>query len=425
MTLLYTVTTGGILTAVVIGILVFNYVQLQKNNLQQFRELAYNISSRLQFGSTISGTYLAQTEASGPAIIHIEENEIPLLFTGSWNPKTARAILIDRAKETARLEAVNTSVRPVSSSIVKSSVFTVNGDYSDSYYGMVFVFPTAKGFQSLTLLGLRTPPSAILKKQVPLFLACDLAGIGALLLVSWFFVGHALAPVEQSQNRQARFIAAASHELRSPLAVIESSVSAIGTDPGKQEHYLENIRRECRRMASLVGDMLFLASTDAKNWQINRADVDVDTLMIDVWESHQPLCGKRGIRLDLKLPEDSLPHISADPQRLEQILAILLDNAISYTPTGKSIRLSAREEGKILVLAVTDQGPGVPDQDKERIFERFYRGDQSRNDKKHFGLGLSIAKELAVLHGGTIMVRDSLSANGQIEGSCFEVRLPG
>ncbi len=418
LTLLYTVTTGAILTVVVIALLAFNVKAARKDEYQRFQNEILTISSRMQFGSTISGSWLATTEAAGRLIIHIEENETPLLFSGAWKPATDRNLLIERAKEQARSEQVSTAIRPVSSSVIQSSVFTVRGDQKDTYYGSVIVMSTTKGFQSLTLLGYSVPPSAIVKKQGPLFLLFNLTGIAALLLVSWYFVGKSLRTVEESRRRQSEFIAAASHELRSPLAVIQSSTSALEAEPDRQAQYLKNIREECGRMAVLINDMLLLASTDSGKWSLALEDIDMDTLLIDTYELFEPFCRQKGVKLRLELPEDALPTIRGDSARLKQVLTILLDNGVSYTPTGKAVTLKAEVKGKQLVLSVEDEGCGISAEAKKHIFERFYRGELSRTDKKHFGLGLSIAKELVVLHGGEISVED-----GENGGSRFVIRL--
>lgn len=419
LTLLYTVTTGTILTLVVAGLLFYNLRVSEKDALQTFQNQLVAIASRMQYGSTITGSWLAQTETDGKLIIHIEENQVPFLYPGSWTPPTDRQTLIALAQVEARKENVDPAVRPVSSSFIQSSVFTVTGEQKDSYYGTILVFLTAKGYQSLTLLGYRTPAAVLLGDQWPRFLLFDILGIAALSVVSWYFVGKSLEPVESNRKRQNEFIAAASHELRSPLAVIESSVTAIAAEPQKQEQYLKNIRGECRRMASLVGDMLLLASTDAGRWSIKQETVDMDTLLIEIYELFEPVCRDSQIRLFLNLPEEALPHVSGDASRLKQLLTILLDNAVSHTPADKSITISAAAAAKELTISVADQGCGIPPGAREHIFDRFYRGDASRTDKRHFGLGLSIAKELTALHGGQLSAAETEGG-----GATFRVTLP-
>lgn len=428
LTLLFTATTGVILTLVVMGILVVSAREFHKKNLDMFQNQMLNITSRLQAGTTISCTWLSKLESDRRLIIHIEENGHPLLYPGSWEPVSGRDSLIARARETAMAEHINPSVRPVSSTMLRSSVFTVKGDHKDTYLGSVLVIPTRTGYQSLTLLAYKDPVSSVLYRQGLLFLLLNLAGIAALMLVSWVLVGKALKPIAENQKKQNEFIAAASHELRSPLAVIRSSLWAIRSAPEKQEQFMTNIHKECSRMSYLVGDMLLLASADAGRWTVRAALLDMDTLLISVYERYETLCQDKGVSLCLDLPQSSLPKVKGDEKRMEQVLSILLDNALRYTPKGRQICLSANVrtdrrrlsgEKNILCLTVSDQGCGMDDEVKKHVFERFYRADGSRSDKQHYGLGLSIAKELVQLHGGTISVWDSDSG-----GASFVVKLP-
>ena len=421
LTALFTVTTGLILTAVTVGV---GTREFQKKNLEAFQNNLLTITTRLQAGGTIDCTWLARMESAGKLIIHIEDNGQPLLFRGAWNPPTERDKLISQVVRLAEQESVRPNTKPVSSSLVRSSTFTVTGDCQDSYFGSVLVIPTSRGYQSLTLLAYNNPGDAGIYRQRYLFLFLDAAGIAALYLVCRFLVGRSLKPIEESRRRQNEFIAAASHELRAPLSVIRSSVSAVTAMPEKRQQFLDNIDRECLRMSDLVSDLLLLASADAKTWSIRREPLDMDTLLIGVYERFESLYAERGVRLRLNLPQAPLPSVCGDPQRLEQVLAVLLDNALTYTPPGKQVELAASiQAGRIhqkssLILTVSDQGCGISDADKPHVFDRFYRADSSRTEKQHYGLGLSIAWELVRLHGGTLTVRDAMGG-----GACFCVKL--
>ena len=428
LTALFTMTTGLILTLVVIGILVISAREFSKKAMDAFQNQMLNITSRLQSGSTISCTWLSRLESDNRLIIHIEDNGKPLLYRGSWSPASERDTLIMRAREAAKAQGIDPSVRPVSSSLLRSSVFTVTGDRSDTYLGSVLVLPTQTGFQSLTLLARKDPMGFGLSRQGFLFLLLNLAGITALMSVSWVLVGKSLKPLAESQKQQNEFIAAASHELRAPLAVIRSSICAVRAAPDQREKFMDNMDRECSRMSCLVGDMLLLASADTGQWSLRKSPLDMDTLLISVYERFEPLYQDKGVCLKLELPESSLPRVSGDENRLEQVLAVLLDNALRYTPKGRKVRLAASVQTDkhllsrsrdMVCLTVSDQGCGMDNEAKKHIFDRFYRGDSSRSDKQNYGLGLSIAKELVQLHGGAISVSDSPEG-----GACFQVRLP-
>ena len=172
-------------------------------------------------------------------------------------------------------------------------------------------------------------------------------------------------------------------------------------------------------MSRLIDDMLLLANSDAKSWSLTLSPSDADTILLDVFEKYEYIATKKSLRLFIDLPDDSLPCCLCDRERMIQVLSILLDNAVSYTPAGGSISLALSCQDGSLLFSVADTGPGIPDSDKKRVFERFYRADTSRTEKEHFGLGLSIAQEIVKTHGGHLFVRDN-----QPKGSCFFIQLP-
>jgi len=167
---------------------------------------------------------------------------------------------------------------------------------------------------------------------------------------------------------------------------------------------------EVDRLSHLTGDLLLLASSDASALSVHLAPTAPDTLCIEVYEQFYPLARQQGHPLTLELPDCPVPPVPADGERLRQLLAILLHNAIEHTPAGTPVELVLRytpDSRAPVSFAVTDHGPGIPDAEKEHIFDRFYRADKSRTDKSHFGLGLSVAAELARLHAAKLTVCDT------------------
>lgn len=253
------------------------------------------------------------------------------------------------------------------------------------------------------------------------YLGLLLAGLALLFLANWFLAKLVLRPTAESLRRQTEFVAAASHELRSPLAVIRSSLSAAQSvdDAQDVEKFQNAAAEEAERMSHLVDDLLLLAGGDAGSWHLQKEPVELDTLLIDASEVYRPLVKEKQVKLCLDLPDTALPKVQGAAERLRQILAILLDNALQYAPGGTSITMrAAARKGKV-VVEVADQGCGIPDEEKGRVFERFYRADKSRHDKAHFGLGLSVAKELAELHGGNLYAEDTKGG-----GATFTLVLP-
>ena len=171
-------------------------------------------------------------------------------------------------------------------------------------------------------------------------------------------------------------------------------------------------------MGRLIEDMLTLASADSGGWQVRPRRIEPDMLALESYEAYAPQATAKGLNMNLEIPQE-VPAILADPDRVRQALSVLLDNAISCTPPPGHITLGVRSQGRKLRFTVADTGPGVPDSEKERIFRRFYRGEKARSDKSHFGLGLSIAAEIAAKHGGDLWVEDNPTG-----GAVFVLELP-
>ncbi|MCI8326692.1 MAG: HAMP domain-containing histidine kinase [Lachnospiraceae bacterium] len=421
MTFLYTLTTGIILTLVLLIILFYNEKRITVKNEESFQTNIWTTISKLQTERSISHSWLSQMESENDLIIHIEENNIPLLYRGSWTPSTDRDTLIRRAKKTAEKNRIDTSVRPVSSDTQQSELFQIQGEHHDSYQGVVIKFPTSFGYQSLILLHSLEPTQNTLVYQRLFFTLLDVLGIFALFFVSWNFVKKSLRPLEETKEKQDAFFAAASHELRSPITVIQASANAISTTPTKALHLSANILSECRRLSKLVEDMLTLTLSNTSGWSANLAPLDMDTLLLDLFESFEPICKEKGLSLSLSMTDEPLPVILGDRERLMQLLTILLDNAVSHSnaDTNSNIVIDTERSHHTISILIIDHGIGIPDEKKTLIFDHFYRADPSRGNKSHFGLGLGIALELSKLHRGNLTVSDTEGG-----GCTFRLALP-
>lgn len=417
--LLYTCSTGFILTAVIIFVAVITEKQLVRSQINVFQNNYMTINQNVQTSREISNLWMAELETKNHLIIHIEDNGTPFIYQGSWTAPTDRLKLVEKVKEMALEDNINTNVRPISLKEVQSPIYRLQGDKNDRYMGEVFMVPVSQGFRCVVALQYLSYNASSAVKQRLLLVFLDLAGITALFLVSGLMVGKSLKPAEESRKRQTEFIAAASHELKSPLAVIRANASALMLEPGRAGFFTGGIEKECRRLSALIEDMLLLASADAKTWKMKKEEIDMDTLLIEVYDLFYPYCREQGKDLKLILQNDVLPKAEGDKERLKQILAILIDNAVTYTGEKDTILLRGYVNKNRILLEVEDHGQGIPKDRRKDIFERFYREDKSRKDKAHFGLGLSIAKELAELHEGVISVKDTEGG-----GATFTVSLP-
>jgi signal transduction histidine kinase len=227
-----------------------------------------------------------------------------------------------------------------------------------------------------------------------------------------------LASLEQVYATQQRFIADASHELRAPLTLIQANLELLlrpRLDPEQQAAAAQEAHREASRLARLVADLLVLARADA-GMPIRRERVELDRLAMEVLGEVRHLAAEHRLAVDGLEPS----IVVGDPDRLRQLLLILLENAVKYTPPGGRIAMSLGRENGTAVVTVRDTGIGIDPDHLPRVFERFYRADAGRSrDPGGTGLGLSIAQWIVSQHDGSIEL-----ASRPGEGTEAVVRLP-
>jgi signal transduction histidine kinase len=206
------------------------------------------------------------------------------------------------------------------------------------------------------------------------------------------------------------FLATVSHELRTPLTPIRGYVDILlgglgGELTSEQRHFLEIIRVNNKRMQALVDDLLMMGQLDAGRTELRLEQLELGEMIASSVAMFQAQIDQRQIVVSLDLPP-SLPAVEADAQRLDQILANLISNAVKYTPAGGNVRIRARDSGAGRVeVAVSDNGIGMSPAELDRLFTPFYRAERVLRDQiGGTGLGLSITRSLVELHGGTIQV---------------------
>ena len=238
--------------------------------------------------------------------------------------------------------------------------------------------------------------------------------------IGYYMAGRALVPLKEAYEKQKQFAADASHELRTPLAVVMASADLLLADPSIQNPFLrqviEDLKSEVKKMTNLVSDLLMVARSDNNALKVNIKRLDLLELLEQVIRMMTPIAEKKNILL----VGDNLQrvYVKGDEDRLKQLVIILTDNAIKYTPEGGRVEVGLILKERV-GITVTDNGIGISKDDLGKIFERFYRVDKARSrEMGGNGLGLSIAKELVRMNGGEIGVE---SEEG--EGTRFTVWL--
>jgi signal transduction histidine kinase len=236
---------------------------------------------------------------------------------------------------------------------------------------------------------------------------------------------HDITELRKADRVRRDFVANVSHELRTPLTAVRGYVEALldgGTDTPDARRFLEIIGRHTLRMERLVRDLLRLARLDAGQEPLEHVRCSVESLFTGVeTELTDALEGREQI-VEHRIAADATT-VTGDPAKLHDALRNLLENASNYSPASGRIVMSASRQDNRFLLCVSDQGPGVPESDLPRIFERFYRADKARSrgerDPGGTGLGLAIVKHLIELHGGTVS-----AANQKGGGAVFTIALP-
>jgi len=250
----------------------------------------------------------------------------------------------------------------------------------------------------------------------------------ALLLVTaggWFLVRKATAPAETSMEQMRRFMGDAAHELRTPLTVLRTQAEVALQQPRDVARYVEALRSidaESQRLGRIVDDLLTLARADAGERAIEIQRVSLDDIALDAAEAARAVAGARGV--EIRIEEFEEARVDGDPVLLRQLVMILLDNAVKYTPSGGEVRLRVGSTAGAALLDVADTGVGIAAADLPRVFDRFFRGDPARarggadgEPVSGAGLGLAIAKWIADAHGAVISA-ESMPGSG----SRFAVR---
>ncbi|MCM1143552.1 MAG: HAMP domain-containing histidine kinase [Blautia sp.] len=421
LTMLCTGITAVIMITMSLFYLHISETGLYDNQFQAFQNDINTITTNLEQQSVISMEWLSKMESQGNYSFYLLDNGIPFLYNqlrGGVETSQKNTLLEESLAARGTLEI--TSSLPWLSSMYTfyhTEYEFTSASTNTKYFGSTIYVKRASSPLEVVVLSSLSSLEKQINEQRLRFLLIDFAAVLLLTAFSWIFTGKLLKPIIESQQKQNQFIASASHELRTPLAVILSAAECCKTSPSeKREKFLKTIASEGARMSALVNDMLTLSGSDNHQLMIEKKPVELDTLLMNSYEAFEPLAKEKEISLSVHIPESALPPCPADPDRISQVLSILLHNAISYTPKHGEISLSLAYRREHFYLFVSDNGIGISDEDKKKIFDRFYRAEKSRSDKEHFGLGLPIAYEIMKAHGGSIEVADA--AGG---GSVFTV----
>ena len=314
----------------------------------------------------------------------------------NWNSENGDVQVFSRSNEGGRLTSIMITAKTINAGGIGHMIF-VGKDVSTLYFGL----------QRMTYALFAIAVIAVL------------IAIG----ISYYMAGRALIPLKEAYEKQRQFAADASHELRTPLAVVMSSADLLLSDQSISSPFLrqiiEDVKDEVKKMSKLVSDLLIVARSDNNALKMQWKTLNLGELLNQNVRIMRPLAQKKDINL---LAEGIINvKVRADEQKLKQVILILVDNAIKYTPEGGTVLV--RFDGVFEAMArfsIIDTGIGIAPEDLDRVFERFYRVDKARSrEMGGNGLGLSIAHEMVRLHEGNIKVESVVD-----QGTRFIVEIP-
>lgn len=365
-----------LLTIIWIGILLLFLNSTYKNNLKDEKEDVRSALREIKWKNFIrtQGTAL-DLEDIGYCVFQIDDYKQPHILFQTFTNKTDEELLRYAKK------------------------YSLTWKKTHQTYKYIYIYKLRK--KQLMLIS----SAPALQATIPAIVLCIFLLFGGLILFTFSsrIISRWLTqPIEDMISSEKKFISNASHELKTPLAVICANTQLLQKEISADNKHLEYIHQETERMIVLVNKMLTLVRLDTAQNQAQPKRFRVDEALYDIIYPMESVAYEKKIRMTVDIQEEM--YIDGIEDQIQNLLSILLNNAISYTPEYGEIVIRAYIQAKKFYLKVSNSGDPIPEEIRDRLFERFFRADEAREDNGHYGLGLSIASSIAANHGGRIRV---------------------
>lgn len=365
-----------LLTIIWIGILLLFLNSTYKNNLKDVKEDVRSALREIKWKNFIrtQGTAL-DLEDIGYCVFQIDDDKQPHILFQTFTNKTDEELLRYAKK------------------------YSLTWKKTHQTYKYIYIYKLRK--KQLMLIS----SAPALQATIPAIVLCIFLLFGGLILFTFSsrIISRWLTqPIEDMISSEKKFISNASHELKTPLAVIRANTQLLQKEISADNNHLEYIHQETERMIVLVNKMLTLVRLDTAQNQAQPKRFRVDEALYDIIYPMESVAYEKKIRMTVDIQKEM--YIDGIEDQIQNLLSILLNNAISYTPESGEIVIRAYIQAKKFYLKVSNSGDPIPEEIRDRLFERFFRADEAREDNGHYGLGLSIASSIAANHGGRIRV---------------------
>lgn len=365
-----------LLTIIWIGILLLFLNSTYKNNLKDEKEDVRSALREIKWKNFIrtQGTAL-DLEDIGYCVFQIDDYKQPHILFQTFTNKTDEELLRYAKK------------------------YSLTWKKTHQTYKYIYIYKLRK--KQLMLIS----SAPALQATIPAIVLCIFLLFGGLILFTFSsrIISRWLTqPIEDMISSEKKFISNASHELKTPLAVIRANTQLLQKEISADNKHLEYIHQETERMIVLVNKMLTLVRLDTAQNQAQPKRFRVDEALYDIIYPMESVAYEKKIRMTVDIQKEM--YIDGIEDQVQNLLSILLNNAISYTPEYGEIVIRAYIQAKKFYLKVSNSGDPIPEEIRDRLFERFFRADEAREGNGHYGLGLSIASSIAANHGGRIRV---------------------
>ena len=318
------------------------------------------------------------------SFIDLSEEAYDKAVEAAWNNKSSNSTI------TLEDRQWRYNVVPISLQVIQGNRQQIISD--GNRFNIVFLDVTA---YNKTLLELLTT-----------LVVVGLITLMVIFVVSLYFANRAIKPIAGAWEKQKQFVADASHELKTPISIINANYDALLANQEdtikNQMKWLDYIRIGTDRMAKLTNDLLSLAKLEDVNIETQKTPFDISSAIDEVISPMEAVILEKDIKLSRSIEPDII--IKSDAEKIRQVVRILLDNAVKYTNEKGHIHISLARSKRQVTFSIKNSGKGIPQQDLPKVFDRFYRADPSRTHEGSYGLGLSIAKTIIHRLGGEIEV---------------------
>lgn len=410
-----------IITLLFIFFSISNFKTERTNEMMFFQRMSTLLNFQIENDNQDITATLKEFEQKYDIFLYLQNEQKELLYQSEQTFSMDTTNLLNQLnQQTEQQESIHLSEHQTTT---QGGIFEFDGLNNDTYLAIPSII-VSKNNNTYHMFAIMKQTSSIqfITSQLPTYLCLWFISLLGVSLVCHFLLKKAFEPTQQGLKSQKDFIASASHELKNPLSILLANVEKIERfniqHPQLQTslHVMDN---ECMRMSKLIQDMLLLVSSDSNTWTLHKEPIDIDTLLINIYESYESICKQNGMSVHIDLSKDQFPRIITDKERLFQILCIFMDNAITHSHHHSNIEIETELTSKFITFFIIDHGLGISSQDKPYIFNRFFCGDTSHANKSNFGLGLSIAHELASMLHGKVGFKDTPGG-----GATFFITLP-